>query len=107
MTDYVARYHAKGGIYDPSRGDFVMSTICEGEWDLSDAEYDRFKREMSHELATSNWFTNRREQFAMAAMQGILSNPISTELRESQLAECAVKYADELIKELDKWMDPK
>lgn len=47
---------------------------------------------------------SRRDQFAMAAMQGMRANP---NLRGPvhELAEFSVKSADALIKELDKTVD--
>jgi hypothetical protein len=52
---------------------------------------------------------SKREMFAMAAMQGLLSNPVyhNPELRHKMvtvpaLAETAIVYADELLKQLDK-----
>ena len=44
----------------------------------------------------------KREMFAMAAMQGILSNPRYT---YEQLARHAVNYADALLAELEKQND--
>ena len=41
----------------------------------------------------------RREQFAMAAMQGLLAWP---DLAIEQMGSTAVRYADALIAELDK-----
>ena len=41
----------------------------------------------------------KREMFAMAAMQGILS---SGKMYPSNVAECAVEQADQLLKQLDK-----
>ncbi len=43
----------------------------------------------------------KREYFAAAAMQGILSSPIGYEMARSVLAETAVNYADLLIKALN------
>lgn len=42
----------------------------------------------------------KREVFAMAAMQGILSNPARAQLG-AHVAKDALLYADELLKELE------
>jgi hypothetical protein len=44
----------------------------------------------------------KREMFAMAALQGILANPDNTGTVTTQIANMAVWYADELIRELEK-----
>ena len=46
----------------------------------------------------------KREYFAVVALQGILSNRWSMEFgnyNEEQKAEMAIKYADELLKQLE------
>ena len=45
---------------------------------------------------------SKREAFAMAAMQGLLSNPEDTDTSCESTAECAVEMADVLIAELNK-----
>jgi hypothetical protein len=48
----------------------------------------------------------RREQFAMAAMQGLLaSHKIHTDTPNRMIAEDSVRLADALIEELDRGMD--
>jgi len=50
----------------------------------------------------------KREQFAMAAIQGILSNPYWNEWGEytpCAVADSAIEYADELLRKLDKTND--
>lgn len=55
--------------------------------------------------SAANWLTGglcgltKREQFAMAAMQGIVSNML---MRPDDVAEKAVKYTDALLAELER-----
>ena len=45
----------------------------------------------------------KREMFAMAAMQGMLSNPtLGYDVGCSTVAECATGYADALLAELER-----
>ena len=44
----------------------------------------------------------KREQFAMAAMNGLNANPSSWQMTATQIAVCAVECADALIAELNK-----
>jgi hypothetical protein len=43
----------------------------------------------------------KREMFAMAAMQGILSGHMASEGREQSIADQSVRMADELLKALE------
>jgi hypothetical protein len=44
---------------------------------------------------------SKRELFAMAAMQGILSGHMASEGREKSIADQSVRMADELLKALE------
>ena len=52
------------------------------------------------ELYSDNTGLTKREAFAMAAMQGLLSSAVSA--KHETFAASAVKMADTLLKELDK-----
>lgn len=52
-------------------------------------------------VVPNQWHSSQREEFAKAAMQGILANPHRIG-RSSEVCEAAVFYADALIAALNK-----